>query len=222
VGQQTYRGELEVIICIDGSTDGTQEMLRGFKDFPLQWFDTGEMDRNTAAKARNLGIANARGEILVMMDDDCLPHKQLIETYVSWFNPREIQTGYRSSIEAYLNLPLPVPIEAGRMAEYQKAADAGKFGYFVTGNTCMATDAARNQAKDGSIGFDERFVGYGHEDTEFGRRLVYAGYKIIWTPQAVAWHMNPSACPQQDPAVKAEGRVNSNRLLHQILQEVRA
>lgn len=220
--EQTYQEPFEVIVCVDGSTDGTQEMLvrrEANSKYSLRWFDTGNIDKNTAAQARNIGIRNATGDILVMLDDDCLPHKALIETYLKSFNSQEVQLGYKSSQEAWLEMDIPVPIEPGLMLTWWFDAKIGQFGHFQTGNICLSMKAARTQAKDGSIGFDERFVGYGHEDTEFGRRLYGIGYRLVFNPDALAYHMHPGVVTQQDSETKRREAIESSQLLSLILEE---
>lgn len=220
---QTYTGPLEVIVCVDGSTDGTQEMLKGFKPsgFAFRWFDTGNTDSNTAAQAKNIGIREAVGQLIIMADDDCLPHKGLIEAYIKNFNPQEIQLGYKANSEAYLDMALPVPLEPDNetMAVWWKDKEAGCFEHFQCGNCCMSISAARTPARDGSIGFDERFVGYGHEDTEFGQRLYATGHRLAFNPDAVAYHMHPGAVLQQDSKLKQAQAVESNALFQQIIEE---
>lgn len=221
LSMQTWDKPFEVIVCVDGSTDGTQKMLRfwdtnehyinaqkrgyGAK-YHMRWYDTGSVNETTPAKARNLGIKHANGELLIFADDDCLPHNELIEQYAKKFNPKEIQIGYRSSIQAYLNKQLPVPIEEGKMSVIAEENRRGEFraGHFTTGSGAMSVEAARTPAKDGNVGFDERFIGYGKEDSEFAIRLGQAGYKFIWNPDAVIWHINPSGANQQEPVRKAK------------------
>jgi GT2 family glycosyltransferase/precorrin-6B methylase 2 len=220
--EQTYREPFEVIVCVDGSTDGTQKMLATRKKNPrysLKWYDTGNKDKNTAAQAKNMGIRNAAGDVLIMLDDDCLPHPQLIESYLREFNPQEVQVGYKSDSESYLALGLPVPIEPGLMTIWMQGKVNGDFHHFQTGNVCMSISAARTPAKDGSIGFDERFVGYGHEDSELGRRLASIGHRFHFNPNAVTWHMHPGAVLQQDPELKKAQAVESNALFQQIIEE---
>ena len=220
--QQTWPHWFEVIVCDDGSTDGTQEMLGELKNthkYTIQWFDTGNIDKACSAQSRNNGIRAARGEIIIMADDDCLPHKQLIESFVANYNPQEIQLGHKSCNQSFLSMELPVPIEPGNPTIWYEAWKKGNFGFFQTGSCAMSIRAARTRAKDGSLGLDERFIGYGHEDSEFGHRLHASGFKLTFNPDAVTWHMDAEACPQQNQAEKEAGKIKSNFLLHQILRE---
>src|SRR4030067_869703 len=207
--EQTWPHWFEVIVCVDGSTDGTQEMLACMANtwkYTLQWADTGSVDKFTAAKSRNNGIRMAQGELVIMADDDCLPHRELIASYAREHQPERVQVGYKSSIEAYLDMVLPVPIEPGTMTIHWNDWQQGAYGHFQSGSCAMSLAAARTPAKDGSLGFDERFVGYGHEDSEFGQRLYRAGDKTFFNRDAEIWHVNDGSSPQQDPVRKAMER----------------
>lgn len=71
---QTY-GDYEVIIVDDCSTDDTQRVIAEFTDSRIRQFRH-KVNRGVSA-ARNTGIANARGEYIVFLDDDdeCTPSR---------------------------------------------------------------------------------------------------------------------------------------------------
>ena len=197
LNHQTYKGTLELIVTVDGSTDGTQDMLR---NEGIRFFDTGNTGTNTVARSRNLGLKAARGDMVIMQDEDCLPHPQMVEKYVNNFSFGEVQLGYKAMDEDYLKRSLPVPVESGGdMAIWWKNWQENKFRHFETGSCAMSLEAARTQAKDGSSGFDERFEGYGWEDIEYGRRLLEAGYRIVFNTEAVCCHKK-AMIQQQDKA----------------------
>jgi glycosyltransferase involved in cell wall biosynthesis len=72
LAQQTLAPEaFEVIIAIDGSRDGTREMVETFPaPYPLSCFWQANSGR---AAARNAGIHSAKGEVLLFFDDDMEP-----------------------------------------------------------------------------------------------------------------------------------------------------
>lgn len=61
---------IEIIICDDGSTDGTQEYMRQLiLDSPSVLYKRNDTPKG-ACSARNLGIFSARGEFVTGLDDD--------------------------------------------------------------------------------------------------------------------------------------------------------
>jgi len=73
---------LEVLVCDDGSTDDTEQVVRSFGDSRVIWLPGERAGR--PAIPRNRGIGNSRGEWLAFLDDDdvWLPEKleiQLLE-----------------------------------------------------------------------------------------------------------------------------------------------
>jgi glycosyltransferase involved in cell wall biosynthesis len=63
---QTY-GDFEVIVVNDGSTDGGDEVARRFPDARVRLID---QPNAGPGAARNRGVADARGEVIAMLDSD--------------------------------------------------------------------------------------------------------------------------------------------------------
>ena len=61
----------EVLVAIDGSEDGTREMIEQFA-MPYQLRGLWQPNRGRAA-ACNMGLSAARGDLIVIMDDDMEP-----------------------------------------------------------------------------------------------------------------------------------------------------
>jgi glycosyltransferase involved in cell wall biosynthesis len=64
---QTHR-PLEVLICDDGSTDNTREIVESFNDERVRWLSGPHAGR--PAVPRNRGIREARGQWLAFLDSD--------------------------------------------------------------------------------------------------------------------------------------------------------
>lgn len=56
---------------------------------------------------------------------------------------------------------------------------------------------------------DERFYGYGHEDTDFCLRATRSGYRVIYVPKAVMWHKGSATIGAYSPRKKYLEAVNS-------------
>ncbi|MBE0429575.1 MAG: glycosyltransferase family 2 protein [Thermoleophilia bacterium] len=70
VYRSTFR-DFEVVIVHDCSTDNTREVLNGLRQrFPFRLIEFPE--NRGVSKARNAGAAEARGEIVLFIDADCL------------------------------------------------------------------------------------------------------------------------------------------------------
>lgn len=72
--RQTY-SDIEVIVVDDGSTDNTVQIVSGYQDHRVRIIC--QKERGGANKARNTGIANAKGEYIAFQDsdDEWLPDK---------------------------------------------------------------------------------------------------------------------------------------------------
>lgn len=88
---QSYpKDKYEVIVVNDGSTDGTEEVLKEYErraPCKLKWFS---QENKGAAIAFNLGIYNAKGEIIGFTADDCIVEPTWIEQAVSYFEDEKI------------------------------------------------------------------------------------------------------------------------------------
>lgn len=64
---QTYNN-FELIIVDDGSTDKTEEIIKGYRDERILYIKTSNW--GGPARPRNIGIEKARGEYITFCDDD--------------------------------------------------------------------------------------------------------------------------------------------------------
>ena len=69
---QTFsEGQFEVIVVDDGSTDGTEDFLREYEHIPIKVIP---LHTNVGrCRARNIGIAEAQGDLVAFLDGDALP-----------------------------------------------------------------------------------------------------------------------------------------------------
>ncbi|MEK7376192.1 MAG: glycosyltransferase family A protein [Candidatus Margulisiibacteriota bacterium] len=72
---QSYK-DFELIIVNDGSTDDSEEIIKGYADPRIVYFKKGNGGQ---ASARNLGISHAKGIYIAYCDHDDLFHKEHLE-----------------------------------------------------------------------------------------------------------------------------------------------
>jgi glycosyltransferase involved in cell wall biosynthesis len=86
LANQSYK-DYEVIVVGDGSTDGTEYLIREMqKDLrTLRYFRQEALGHSVA---RNLGFSKARGEIIASIDDDCVPEPDWLERIDKSFTQR--------------------------------------------------------------------------------------------------------------------------------------
>ena len=174
----------EVIVSIDGSTDGTEEMLATFAaPYALR---TVRGDHRGRAAACNAAIAAAGGEILIILDDDMEVAPEFVERHRRHHEP-----------DSRLCVLGAVPVELGGSSSHAARYVKDKFDThlerlaqpehlnlprsFYTGNASLPAELMREVG-----GFDESFTEYGNEDVELALRLRAAGATLRFDPQALA------------------------------------
>lgn len=153
------------------------------------------------AAARNAAARTAIGlgaDVLVLLDVDCLPSRRLVERYVqACLRPRR-GTGPTIFAGAVHYLP-PRPDAQPRYTAQDLARSEAHPARPIPGagapdrvgdprllwSLSMALTPADWQVVGG---FDEGYVGYGGEDTDYGMRLAAAGGRLVWIGGAVAYH----------------------------------
>lgn len=175
----------EVIVSVDGSTDGTLEMVRAFDGgYPLRaiWNPNGGR-----ASACNAGVREARGRIIVLLDDDMEPQPGLLAAHMAAHEQAD-RVGAMGA----------VPIPAGTDLTLVQRYIARKFNHHLdvlshAGHRLDLRDFySGNFSVERAVlveigGFDESFKMYGNEDLELSLRLRQAGVTLCYCPEALAY-----------------------------------
>ncbi|MEZ4863291.1 MAG: glycosyltransferase [Caldilineaceae bacterium] len=187
LAQQEYEGRFEVIVVVDGSTDGSAQALRALEaPFPLTVI---EQPNQGAATARNQGAAAACGEILLFLDDDMTAHPRLLA---------EHDRSHGAGADVVLgDIPLHPGTPSNLLSERVKSWAERRAERLATSNASLTLhDLLTGQislrrtlfAEVG--GFDTQFTlggSFGNEDIDFGYRLQRRGCKIVFNPAAISW-----------------------------------
>jgi GT2 family glycosyltransferase len=168
----------EAIVVDNGSRDGTAELVRAripAAPFPLVLAQHAEPNRGAA---RNVGIALARGETVLFVDDDV------------WVPPDFVAAHARAHSAAAGELAVSGPILNVPSYEVRPEPAAGNFSRAFL---CTCNVSLPRRALQAVGGFDEVFDLYGWEDTELGFRLRRAGVTRAFAWDAYLYHIKPPA-----------------------------
>ena len=184
LGQEEPGADYEVIVVVDGSTDGTLEMLRQGK-WGSRLRVIPQSNRGQAS-ARNRGAAEALGEILLFLDDDMIAAPDLVSIHCEEHgSSRERVVLGRMGLAAGVRRSfLKQGVEDwGREFAERVSASGYRFRFddWHSGHASIPRSLFV-----GLGGFDESFVAYGNEDYDLGWRLIHQGAEMRFSPRAVA------------------------------------
>jgi glycosyltransferase involved in cell wall biosynthesis len=189
--QQKVSGYCEVLVIDDGSSDNTKELVRSLRTL-YQWSLSYYWQPNKGpAAARNVGLKNAQGQIVVIIGDDIIPAADtFLEEHLRWH--RDLHPfsnvgvlGYTTwSPELYITPYMRWLESSGLQFDYcsLKHCDFIDYWHFYTSNISLKKSFLHDDT------FDERFPFAAYEDVEFGYRLCQRGLKVIYNQEARAYH----------------------------------
>ena len=194
--QSVLPQEFEVVVVDDGSTDGTEAAVRGLTlPFALQFH---RQENQGPGTARNLGIAKARGELILFIGDDIIADSRLLETHLVAHATRP-DAG--DAVLGHIDwLPSIVPtavmdyvcgISSLQFAYHHiQALPSLDYRFFYTSNISLKRRFLVDAAADG-IGFDPSFAFAAFEDSELAYRLEPRGLRLTYVPGALVYHDHP-------------------------------
>lgn len=184
---QTVANDLYEVIVVDSlSQDNIPEIIPHFQEKILLKYICCKTSGKSAA--RNIGIKEAQGDIILLTDADMVCDLRFIEEHISFhqrfrncaaegltYNLKELKEDFKekSNLLPYITKKI-------------NANDVLEWFSFLSGNLSIPKRILN------AIGlFDEEFTGYGWEDLELGYRAAKMGVTIRYLPSAINYHYHP-------------------------------
>ncbi len=195
LSRQEEAPPFEVIVVDDGSKDETPALVAGLQDgFPVPLHYLFQPNRKQGA-ARNLGTRSAGGEQILFLGDDIVPTPGFLKEHAECHSrhgagPRVVVIGYTTWPDSIRRTRFLDYIgEQGWQFGFSLISDPDDipFNFFYTSNISMSR---RFFLESG--GFDEDFQEYGWEDMELSLRLGDRDMRLVYAPEAKAFHHHPT------------------------------
>jgi len=183
----------EIIIADDGSREDTKKLINEVAhNTTIPIIHSWQEDEGfRAAQSRNKAIAKAGAEYIIVVDGDIILHKDFIKDHMKFSQKDHFVQGIRAKLNQEKSEEIIkskqfrfAPFEAG-IKNKRNSIKLSLLSKIFSGKRYfnkLAMLQTCNMAffrKDCILvnGFNEDFIGWGKEDSEFGYRLLSAGIK---------------------------------------------
>jgi len=196
LNQDYPQSNYEVIVADDGSTDGTDQLFDAEDPEFGAARSSGVLryirlpENKGRAAARNAGIREARGEIIVFLDNDNVPCEHFVQEHIRVHAADE-------PIVAVGNISCPEAAMKSRFVRFwnrrypgnRRGMECRNLPFYFTGT---GNGSLKREDLIEAGGFDEAFRNYGGEDEELWYRLcVIRGLRSVFLKDAETIHIDP-------------------------------
>ena len=177
-----YNGDFEIVIVEDGSTITSKEVVSEFSDrLSISYFFK---PNSGPGASRNYGMKRAKGNYFIILDSDCLLPSHYLSTVAS-FLQNDFYHCFGGADAAH-----------DSFSPLQKAINYTMTSLFTTGGIRGSEKAKSFEPRSFNMGISkevfEKTGGYAKihpgEDPDLSHRILNAGYKTIFLPNAYVYH----------------------------------
>lgn len=202
----TYR-DYEIVLVNNNSSDGTEAECQRFQaDHPEVAFHYCVEPQQGLSHARNRGIREAQGDILVYVDDDALVNPEYLQTYAAFFQQHPEAMAAGGPI-----LPQYDGCEEPQwMSHYTRQLVTGKLDLgsreceFPSGAFPGGGNAAYRKQVFDEVGLFNPELGrkgnslIGAEEKDLFDKMTSRGIRFYYLPTAILYHLIPPKKLTQD------------------------
>lgn len=209
----------EVIIVDNGSNDGSQEFIRNYRekvDFPIVLI---ENSQNLGfAEAVNQGISKARYDYIFSLNNDTVVEKSAILELLNLLNTDGRIFSVSSKMVQFNNPELidDAGDDYTLLAYTKKRGNNQNLNNFIEVSeifsSCAGAALYRKDLLEELGGFDSEFFAY-MEDVDLGYRARINGYKNLFCPNAIVYHIGSATTGSQYNEFKVRLAARNNVLV---------
>lgn len=174
---QTYnKNFFELIIVNYGGDENLQEIIKKYSGISIKYIYVDEKKIFNESRAKNIGIKNANGKIVICTNADIIFSPKLLELFVKQFNKNSNSLFQlrRRNLKENLNIKkITAKIVTNKSLKNNIQSISNKF---YQGDFQASLKENWFKIK----GYDERLTGWGFMDQDLSNRMVRIGVKQIW------------------------------------------
>jgi GT2 family glycosyltransferase len=197
-------GADEVIIVENGSTDGSLELL--LTKFPTVKTIINKKNEGFA-RGVNRGVMEARGDIIILLNTDVIPEKNILKFILPHFEDKDLfaisfNEGNWSWAKGFLRDGL---IEHNSGEKTEKT----HISFWASGGSAAFHRKKWNDLK----GFNLIYEPFYWEDLDLGYRAQKRGWKVLWEPKAKVEHKHEVTVSKHAAARRKDLIAQRNQIL---------
>jgi len=177
---QTAGRNAEILVVNDGSNDDTADVVARYSSVRL-------ITQSNAgpAGARNRGVLEARGTIILFTDDDCVPTPEWLAAMIEPFKDPDV-VGVKGVYRTRQRRLAARFVQIEYEDKYRRMADLPQIDFIDTYSAGFRRDRFLEMS-----GYDTSFPVACAEDVEFSYRMSARGWTMKFVPAAIVYHTHP-------------------------------